>query len=155
MPYSPSPGHVQTTAAAPTGSADVTGLMQGLGASAPLWTLTPRITGRVLILMSGSIGTAATAETAGVTLYYGTGTAPANGAAITGTTIGTVLTFVTLTGMLRSPFAAHAIITGLAVPSLDSKGQTTSATPVWFDAALKTSAGTATLTLLNLSAIEF
>lgn len=155
MPYSPSPGAVQTTAAAPSGAANTTGLMAGLGIQTNPWALTPKVTGRVLIMISGSMGTAATAETCGVTLYYGTGTAPSNGAAITGTAIGTILTFVTLTNMLRSPFAAHAIIEGLAVPSINSVGATTAATPVWFDVAQKASAGTVTLTLLNLTAIEF
>lgn len=153
MAFEPSPVHSQSTAAAPTGSADATGLMQGLGVTA--WTLTPQVTGRVLIVLSGSMGTAATAETCGITMYYGTGTAPANGAAITGTAIGTVLTFVTLTSMLRSPFSVQAVITGLAVPSITTDRKTGTLTPVWFDVALKTSAGTATLTLLNLSAFEF
>ena len=155
MPFTPGPGHVQTTAAAPSGAADATGLMMGLGIQTGPWALTPQVTGRVLIMISGSMGTASTGETCGVTLYYGTGTAPSNGAAITGTAIGTILTFVTLTNMLRSPFAAHAIVTGLSVPSIDANGQTRAATPVWFDVAAKASAGTVTLTLLNLTAFEF
>ena len=150
-PYAPAPAIYQGTSDSPTGTVSTTSVMLGLGAS-----ITPQATGRIFYCVSGSMGNDTTGDGVGITLYYGTGTAPGNGAALTGTAIGTILVFTALTGMLRSPFSAQAIITGLAVPAITSAGRTGTAVPVWLDLAIKAvTGGTADVTLLNVSAFEF
>lgn len=157
MAYSPSPAHIQTTFAAPTGTTNTTGLMMGLGvAGAASTSITPQVTGRIWFWISGSMGNDTTADGCGVTLYFGTGTAPANGDAITGVAMGTVLVFTSLTGMLRSPFAAQTVIVDRSVPSITSDRKTGTLTPIWLDIAVKAvTAGTASVTLLNVTAFEF
>lgn len=60
--------------------ANASAVMGGFGSS---WALTPTTTGKVRITLSGNSGATATP----LLLRYGTGTAPVNGAAVTGTSI--------------------------------------------------------------------
>jgi hypothetical protein len=143
-PYTPAPAVVSRTPADQTALASATYVMNGLGAIASVpCALTPLVTGRVLVMISGDIVENATAQTATLQLSYGTGAAPANGAAVTGTQTGGQLAWVSLTGQLTQTFALTNIITGLTV-----------GTAYWFDIAGKSSAGTVQLTNLNFAAVE-
>lgn len=154
MPYGAAPTHVVRTAASFTAINSATYLMNGLGAAATPLVITPQSTGRVLVVITGDLVENATAQTATLQLSYGTGAAPANAAALTGTQVGGELVWVSLTGQLTQTFALTWVITGLAVPSVNSVGATGAATAVWIDINSKSSAGTIQLTNVNASAIE-
>jgi hypothetical protein len=145
------PSVAQVSAAAnPPAVTTTVGLMNGLGtATYGPFLFTPQFTGKVLVMISFFIysNTASASLTAG--MRYGTGTAPANGAANTGTGFGTAIvrsgtgwtvanqgTFATLTG----------VITGL-----------TPGTQYWFDisSAAGASAQAVAITSCNLSVVEF
>jgi hypothetical protein len=131
-----------TTAGPTTGIANTTGLMTGLGGA-----ITPQGSGVVLVILSGysKNTTNVAGDGCAGTMRYGTGTAPTNGAALTGTAFGSTFetqnerAVVDLFG-----FCVHGIITGLTI-----------GTPYWLDLALATLVGgTAQLGLLSLIAIE-
>ncbi len=127
----------------PTGVATTTAKMMGLGASA---TLSPTSSGTYLIIISGYANTTHAADNDLMQIYTGTGTAPANAAAITGTAQGTELTVSVPTANTGDvPFTLNAVVTGLTV-----------GTTYWLDIALATSNtnGTATIKSLSISAIE-
>jgi hypothetical protein len=118
--------------------------MAGLGAvAAPnAWAITPQITGRVFIMISGT-QTHGWAGTGTLQLSFGTGAAPANAAAVTGTQQGGQMVFVSDAGTLQAPFAMSMIITGQAI-----------GTALWFDVNQKHSASSLQLQFLNVLAIE-
>ncbi len=155
MPYSPAPTFVHVNPGNPAAIASATYQMNGLGvAGATAWTITPLITGRILLLAVGDLVENATAQTATVQLSFGTGSAPANAAAVTGTQVGAQVAWVSLTGVLTSTFSLIAFVTGLAVPGVNSLGATGASVAVWLDIAAKSSAGNVQLQNLDLTAIE-
>lgn len=131
----------QSSPADPTGTTDATGKMMGLAVS-----LTPVSTGRVMIVISGTIANASgIADGANVQLRTGTGTAPANGDALTGTVAGGLVKYVSATTAEKAPFSVNAIVTGLTL-----------ATARWIDLGLAAvTGGTATVKDLSVSAFEF
>lgn len=124
----------------PTGTTDTTGKMMGLAGS-----FTPAITGRMLLIATGNIASSAAADGAATQLTYGTGSAPANAAALTGTAVGSIVQITTAgTNASKYPFCVMALVTGL-----------TPATTYWLDLRLKAiTAGTASVTSVTLIAIE-
>jgi hypothetical protein len=120
--------------------------MMGMGGT-PGFNFTPTRTGRILIHVSGEV-TMPNAAAAGVGLqtrvYWGTGAAPANGAALTGTAVGQVQRCtlgVAQTGQAIIPFCTGAFIINAVV-----------GTPLWFDIAAQAvgSAGAALTNVLGL-----
>jgi hypothetical protein len=106
-------------------------------------------TGRVLVIISGNLtnSTAAAGDGAKVQIRYGTGAAPTNGAALTGTAIGNQVSMLLerSTASDPFPFSIQAIISGLTV-----------ATAYWLDASLAAiTGGTGIIKNLSISAIEF
>ena len=100
--------------------------MAGAGSSC---TLTPTVTGRAFVQFSGVVGTGtATGSAVGLNFQIaeGSGTAPANGAAATGTVISpkiqTVVNPNTANASAVYPFSHQAIVTGLTL-----------GTAYWFD----------------------
>lgn len=136
----------QTLSAAggtPTGSSSTsTYTMQGLGST---WKLTPSYSSRVLISLSGYATNTVATDGGAIVLYYGTGTAPANAATVTGTQASAAAQFFTAaTASAYVPFNITVVITGL-----------TPTTAYWFDAALHALvAGTASLGNLTCVAME-
>lgn len=127
--------------AAPAGTLGGNGVMMGLAG-----TLIPNFSGKVRATISG---TAINSSTGGFfsQIYYGTGTAPTNGATSTGTSTGSNVTWSpSATGSLQ-PFINDAIISGLTL-----------GTPYWFDLSFgrATNVGSASATSLtvNLSEIK-
>jgi len=109
----------------PAAPASGTSTMAGLGATC---AFTPTRTGQVMVTISGHV-TLAAGLTAGAgmfnTIYYGTGTPPANGAAVTGTqATGAQRCFVGVspTAAEYRPFSLTAVLTGLVI-----------GTPYWVD----------------------
>ena len=131
----------QSSPANPSGTTDLTGKMMGLAG-----TITPVTTGRILLMISGTIFNAtAIADGAQVQLRHGTGSAPANGDALTGTAVGGLQKYIAATTAQKAPFAISVIVTGLSL-----------ATAHWLDVGLAAiTGGTASLTDLSLTALEF
>lgn len=122
----------------PTGQSSATLVMMGLGSTC---TYTPRGSGNVLATATG-VYNDSTAETGQIAARYGTGTAPANNAAVTGTRFGGATDpSIGPTGANRpSGFAFSGLITGL-----------TRGTAYWFDLAVSHAAGSGTCSVKNVS----
>lgn len=124
----------------PTGTSSGTPVMMGLGGTC---TLTPSYNTRVRISWCGLYSSSGVFNT-GLRFYYGTGTAPTNGSATSGTQVGpTWAASCPATGQ-TIPFTMSAIITGL-----------TPSTAYWFDIAANAGGGTSTLSAINFEAMEF
>lgn len=131
---------VTATPANPTGTTSLVGVMMGLAIA-----ITPKTTGRIAILIQGQIGNNTTADGATAQIVTGTGTAPANGAAATGTLQGQPQTWTSLTGVLTDVMHLSVVVVNLVV-----------GTAAWIDLNLKAvTGGTASLTGLNVSVWEF
>lgn len=145
MPYSPLPNFVGVNPSNPNAATSATYVMAGLGvAGANAWVLTPNQTGRIFLMATGVELSGATGATCTLQVSQGTGSAPANGAAVTGTQMGGQIAWASLTGVLQVPFSLTWISTGNAL-----------GTALWFDIAQKSSASTLQLLQLNLVAFEF
>ena len=131
----------------PAGTASTAGVMMGLGAQATPAKITPTATGKVLITVTGAISNSgAAATTTYVQLYYGTGTAPANGAALVGTGVSALATRGGNANNvnLNVPFSIIGVVTGLAVN-----------TQIWIDTGLIVAGtGTGTISGLTVTAVE-
>lgn len=127
-----------STPADPTG-ASTTALMMGLaGSITPLWST------RVIITISGQMSNTTVNDGVSVRLRYGTGTAPTNGAASTGTQAGATQTATSLVAAQRSGFSISVPVTGL-----------TAGTAYWIDASVQAvTGGTANIFGVTISAIE-
>lgn len=132
---------VQAAPSNPTGTTSVTAVHMGLGGTCKI---TPTYSGRLNVRFSGNMAnnTATGIET--VAIKYGTGTAPANGDAATGTTLGTALLGTSDANGSILPFSNGGIITGL-----------TPGTQYWFDLTVLVNGGTGTLTNIGFTAFEF
>lgn len=133
---------LQASPANPTSSGSATGVMMGTGTTCKI---TPVYSGRIKFGYNGDFGNAALGNGTTTKLFFGTGTAPANGAAITGTQIGNqhVLSVNGSTNP-QVPFQHGGIVTGLST-----------GTQYWFDISLAASSSTSVATNLSCDAFEF
>jgi len=125
--------------AAPSSTTSTTGLMMGLGAT---FTITPVATGRIRIRLHGQYQTATGLATVTLTAKYGTGTAPVNGAAATGTTFDTAQTLEGPATATSGTFILEDEITG-----------STLGTALWFDIELATGNASDAASIKNIYAI--
>lgn len=135
----------QATPANPTGTTNTTGLMMGLAGA-----ITPLYTGRVFISIVGCLSnnTGTAGNGAKVHIRTGTGSAPTNGAALTGTVQGSAF----LTSVLEratandlQTFTLTAIVQGLTL-----------GTAIWIDIGLAAVVGgTGRAESISISAFEF
>jgi hypothetical protein len=125
------------------GTADLTGRMVGLGVVGS--TYTPVKSGQILVTICGDIfNPTAIGDGAKARLRWGTGAAPANGAALVGTIFTNIVKYVAPTTATRAPFSLTGVITGAAV-----------GTPLWVDVDLAAiTGGTATIENCTFSAVE-
>lgn len=131
----------QATPANPTGTNNTTGLMMGLAGA-----FTPTRTGNCMIIISGDMTNGTASSGSKVQIRYGTGSAPANAAALTGTAVGNLVRYVGLAGSttLEVPFTCNAVVTGLTV-----------GTAIWLDIGLASiTSGTAAIKDVSISVIE-
>ena len=139
---SPDPAVSQSTPGDPAGISSTSGLMAGLAGS-----ITPESLGRVCIIISGNLTNSAGAigDGAKVRIRYGTGAAPANADALTGTAIGNMVTSVLEEAVSDlQAFSCQAIITGLTI-----------GTAYWIDLAVAAVVGgSAEVKNLSISAFE-
>lgn len=131
-----------TTVTAPTGTTSGTPVMMGLGATCKI---TPVTSGRVRMGIRGALGNTAATITSNSQFKYGTGTAPANAAASTGTSVGGNIGVTSPAGASAvSAFAQEAVLSGLTV-----------GTQYWFDIALGVNAGASVMNAVSCDAFEF
>jgi len=128
----------------PTGTASTSYVMMGLGATA---AITPTNSGRLSITAWGNIGNNTANNGAKARLVYGTGTAPVNGAAQTGSGACANtpnVAFDSTANNQSAPFSMTCIVSGL-----------TPATAYWIDLSVAAiTAGTATVTGVSVQALE-
>lgn len=135
------PNFSQKAVATPGSTSNRTGVMMGLAGS-----ITPNNSGVVYATLSGNIYNTTANDGSSIVLRYGTGTAPTNGAALTGATIGSIQSSTQPSGggAFLSPVCIPSLVSGLAL-----------GTAVWFDASLAAvSAGTAGLSSAIISIYE-
>lgn len=129
-----------TTVAAPTGTVSTSFKMMGLAGA-----LTPLVSGRVRVTISGYLGNNTNGDGCAVKIAYGTGSAPANGDAATGTVLGTFVTANSAVGGQQFPFSITYSVTGLTL-----------STAYWVDAQVAAiTGGTATIVNVMLDLCEF
>jgi hypothetical protein len=126
---------------APAGTTSGVAVMMGMGS---LCTITPKSTGTVQFTFVGNVNNSIISDGWLFSGAEGTGTAPVNGAATTGTSFGTAQQGVAFTAGGQIPFALSGVVTGLTV-----------GVPVWFDMRLNAiTAGTALLQSVTCIANE-
>lgn len=123
-----------------TGTASTSAVMAGLGSTCKI---TPTYSGRLKVEFHGRTQNSSTAEIS-YQLRYGTGVAPSNGAAASGTTIDLGSTNYHSTAGEYICMYSGGIVTGL-----------TPGTQYWFDLTQLVTAGTGTMTNINFNAMEF
>lgn len=129
----------QGTAASPTGTTSLTAVMLGLGL-----TVTPVNQPRLDLRVTAQIGNTTAADGVTVQVRYGTGTAPANGDAVTGTAVGASQTFTAATAGATTGVTLGGVVTGLTL-----------GTAYWVDVAIQaTTGGTASATGVTATAVE-
>lgn len=96
----------------PTARTSSTLVMAGLGSSC---AITPTVSTRVLITFTGFGYNSILADGFSLLLAYGTGTAPANNAAPTGTAVGNQVSATSATANAELPWALTSIVQGLTV----------------------------------------
>lgn len=135
------PARTASSPSDPTGTASTTGVMMGLAGA-----ITPTVSGAVVITITGTIQNDTNGDGAQAQIRYGTGSAPANGDALTGTTAGVYkgINTVGAGNPKRVPFALSFLVTGLSV-----------STAHWIDVGLKAiTGGTANIFDIDIVAIE-
>jgi len=132
---------IQTGQANATSTTSGTTVMMGFGGAT--WgtpsVITPKRTGIVVFGVYGNLLNTGAFTTFAV-IQYGTGTAPVNGAAVTGTNIAGSIAGL---GNLGPPFSMYAPATGLAL-----------GTAYWFDVGLQVTGGTGSVTNIKMVAFE-
>jgi hypothetical protein len=126
----------------PTGNVSTTDVHMGMGT---IFSLTPVNSGRAVIILSGMVlNSSAVGSGVNVTGRYGTGTAPANGVAASGTMIGVTQHFVASTTAGQQGFCIHGsanLVVG---------------TSYWFDLTIQAvTSGGATVKDVQFSCLEF
>lgn len=133
-----SPVFVNTNPVDPSTTSSTTGVMMGLAVA-----FTPTKSGKILMIVSGDVDNATNNRGSTFQMRYGTGTAPINGAALTGTTAGGLKNFFQNNASVRVPF------------SLNSAPTLTVGTTYWLDISLASvTGGTSRVRNLTVSIIE-
>lgn len=127
-----------------TGNATATLKMNGLGSAAAPCTITPTATGRVVFHVEGDVTNSIILDGISFKLVYGTGAAPANAAAATGTAITALRGPAVPVAAQKQAFTAEGMATGLAL-----------STAVWYDLQIAdVTGGTASASNVTCTAHE-
>jgi len=133
----------QSNTSNPTGTTSTTGVMMGLGGAN---TFTPLLSGRILIFVTGTEYNTAGGQGGVIQIRYGTGAAPANGAAPTGSVGGPIVTGQPDgAGHTETiPMASVVVVSGLTI-----------GTTYWVDVTLaSTGSGTTSLSDATITTVE-
>jgi hypothetical protein len=127
----------------PTATTSTSVVMMGLGGTCKI---TPAITGRMMLQIQGNITNSTNTTITEIQGRYGTGTAPSNAAAATGTSFTSPKDFQPLVASSPlSSFHIGSVVTGLAL-----------STQVWFDlSAAVSGVSTGTVSKIDCYAVEF
>jgi hypothetical protein len=107
-------------------------------------TITPQLSGVVKIFINGNGANSAGLDGFIVQIRYGTGAAPTNGVALTGSTIGGLISGISSAANDPTPFCLIGELSGLTL-----------ATAYWIDVSLKSIAGgTAAISQISILAEE-
>lgn len=117
------------------------GIMMGFGATCHI---TPAFSGRVKFEIIGTLFNGTAGDLTQSRLFFGTGTAPANGVAVTGTQLGNISEANAPVTNGSSPATLAGIATGLAIGTAE-----------WFDIALNIGTGSAGIQSISCNAFEF
>lgn len=133
---------VQVIPTTPSGTTSTSAVMGGMGSTCHLATT---FGSKIFFQFQGNLGSATSGQSASVQALFGTGTAPAQSVAQTGTAVGSLLQGESLDSFAFLPFSAGGIVTGL-----------TPGTTYWFDLSYFTSFGSsqAFLNSITFSAYE-
>jgi hypothetical protein len=105
------PQLAQGSSASPVGNVSTAAKMMGLAIP-----ITPQITGRLRVIIAGMVLNSTLAgDGTNVTGKFGTGTAPVNGAASAGSTVGITQHFIASTVAGQQGFTVLGVITGLTL----------------------------------------
>lgn len=121
-------------------TASATAVMAGLGGA----TITPKTSGVIVVSISGVTFNTVNGWNNQIQIRYGTGAAPTNGAAVTGTAAGALQTHASNVLNAQTGFCLHAVITGLTI------GVT-----YWIDVSLASSFGGGTASVAGNSITAF
>ena len=125
----------------PNTTGSTVGVMMGLGLTT---SITPILSGRVLIIISGDMDNTNNGNGTQTQIRWGTGAAPANGAALTGTTDGGLVKCNNNNAAQRFPFTLNGIVYGLTLN-----------TKIWVDISLAAiTGGTARVRDISISLVE-
>lgn len=125
----------------PTATSSTTAVQMGLGGTCKL---TPLVSTRLHIVFTGNSYNLTNADGTSVIGTYGTGAAPGNGAAGTGTTFGNLAYNVNGSAVLEQTFSVSAVVSGLTV-----------GTAYWLDLrAAAVTGGTSQITGVHCMAFE-
>ena len=131
----------QAVPANPATTTNTTGVMCGLSGSI---TTSAATSGRILIIISGYCNNNTASDGIKVQIRHGTGAAPTNGAALTGTADGNFTALINGAQTFTTPFSTQAIVTGLSA-----------STAYWIDLSQAAiTGGTASVLNPNISAVE-
>ncbi len=128
----------QATPADPAATTSAIGVMMGIAGS-----ITPTATGKIFIIISGNISCNNGSVLLKTQIRYGTSTAPINGAALAGSTTGSLLEMTSPNNNFFVPFSCNSIVTGLTL-----------STPYWVDLSLSTASNTGSLNNISISIYE-
>lgn len=129
----------QAQPANPTGTTSTTGVMMGLAGS-----ITPKTTGTVVVIVSGTGLNNTNGDGFKVQIRFGTGSAPTNAAALTGSLAGAEQGVILPTANDGVIFSCNALGTGLSI-----------GTAYWIDVHLKAvTGGTASIQGVSITAFE-
>lgn len=131
------PASYQATPSDVAATSSATQVMAGMAGS-----ITPNLSGSILVMIAFET-TPTGALITGIQLRYGTGTAPTNGAAPTGTTVGRAAATRHTAANQNYPTMIYGLITGLTL-----------GTAYWLDVGYSTSANSITLKQCQITAVE-
>jgi hypothetical protein len=124
----------------PTATTSLTAVHMGVGSTC---AITPSFSTRVFFSIQGVAANSTANQVTAVALRFGTGAAPANGAAATGTLIGAQQAITIAGGNTSSGFGLSGVVTGR-----------TPGVALWFDVTALVSANTGTITNITCTAYE-
>ena len=115
-----------------------------MGLSSGTTRITPALSGKVLITVTGNMANSIAGDGASIQLRYGSGSGPSNAAALTGTAVGVYKNMISSTAGGKQGFVISSILTGLTV-----------GTGYYIDVGLKAvTGGTANIYDVDVTAVE-
>lgn len=132
---------LQASPSNPASTTSTTAVMAGLGTTCHI---TPVYSGRLRFEFQANAFNSTSGDITFAQARFGTGTAPTNGAAAAGTTVGSEIGFTSSSGSFQGELKVGGIVTGLTV-----------GTAVWIDIGYHANTGTANLTGVSCDAFEF